>query len=304
MSKVDLVDLKEQLDDIESMLGVIIKSNGFEDMKKLVTRVAELESSKQELLHQNITLSSELKECEFKTANLSKQNIMLLNSLEYKADNLLEYPSIRINNIKNNKIKIVIYIKEISKPQYINSFMLQLLYYMNKKYSKTKEKTKMVIFDTRKDWGLLYNPLPVVTVDNYAAKKDELLKEPILVYSEVNNFFLSDIVSDFGCEYLIVYDRTGKSEDLFKGQAVIKFYTLSSDDEFERLHMRLNDLEAGRIIMNKSSINSAIQLREIEDYSSGTTNNFYFSKYYKLKAYNTGDKTVFQAVLSKAGLYD
>lgn len=303
MDKVDLVDLKEQLDDIESMLGIIIKNNGFEDMKKLVARVVELESKKQELLHQNATLSSELKDCESKTAILSNQNRLLLKSLGDKTETLLEYPSIKLNNIKNNKIRIVIYIKEISKPQYINSFMLQLLYYMNKKYSKTKEKTKMVIFDTRKDWGLLYQPLPVVTVENYATKKDELLKEPILVYSEVNDFFLSDIVTDFGCEYLIVYDRTGNRKDLFKGQSIIKFYTLSSDEEFERLHMRFNDLEAGRTIMNKSSIDSVIQLREIEDYAAGTTNNFYFSKYYKLKAYNTGDKTVFQAVLSKAGLY-
>jgi hypothetical protein len=182
--------------------------------------------------------------------------------------------SLKLSSIKNNRLKKVIYIKEVTRPAYINTFMIQLLNYLNGGAVPTcKNNIKMVIFDNRSDFAQIYNPLPLVNSSTYfeGDLKDRLHKknaENIMVFTDLNPVYIQDLATKSEFDNLIIYDRLGKEEDLLFGGAVVKFYAFGSNHTLAKYTERHSEIKTGDIIINAGTkeLPKAIEIHYVEDY--------------------------------------
>jgi hypothetical protein len=316
--------MKQNIDDLS--LGISKKVSSLEkDLQRVNDDKKEVEESKKKLDKQILDLKTEINQREMEKNKFKdeldtyKETLDKLQeekeSLQEKAKHLesstkvvtgggifTNYTASKLTSIKGNRLKIVIYIKEITRPKYINTMVMELLEYLNNRHSTTKSKTKLVIYDNREDFSILYNPLQQANTNNYFDNRNQILSNETIVFTDVNPAYIPDLASQSKAEYLIVYDRLGKAEDLLTGNAIVKFYTFASKKDLINYKSKYSSLDESCVIMNPSNVNQTLELSEIPDFSSSLPVSARFVKYYKLKANANSAIGLFDAILTKCGL--
>lgn len=234
---------------------------------------------------------------------LEEQTKQLQNSVQSTLDvGFTSYTPLSVTQIKGNKVKSIIYIKEVSKPRYINTLITLLLYCLNSKCNATKNKTKLLIFDSREDFANIYFPVQQANTNTYFDMKTEILSQDKIVFTDTNPVYLSDIMTG-NTEYLIIYDRLGQQKDLIYGAAVIKFYTFASKNELVYFKKKYTDVDETRVIMNSpSGVVNTLEIQELPGFNTIDAIGAKFAKYYKMKASKDNAQQLFEAILSKCGL--
>lgn len=284
--EVDVIREKLQ-DNILNLENVVSQQE--EENKKISYKLTSYESAVDKLKKDN--------------EDLEEENKRLQNSAQASNGGVfLNYSSIKITQLKGNRLKTIIYVKEISRPKYINTMMLQLFNYLNDKFQHTKGKIKMAIYDSKEDFGVLYNPLLQVNTQNYFMQKNEVLDSKIVVYTDTNPTYLEDIARHSKAEYLIIYDRLGQNTDLLVGDAVIKFYAFASKKDLINYKSKFADLDESRVIMNPAGVSNTLELSEIDGFSSSSSQSAQFAKYYRLAANKNSASKLFDSILAKCGL--
>ena len=191
-----------------------------------------------------------------------------------------EVVSLKLPQIRNNRLRKVIYIKEVTRPAYINTFMVQLLRHLDSSVSSCKNNIKMVIFDNRVDFAQVYNPLPLLNSGTYfeGDLRDRLHRknnENIMVFTDLNPVYIENLATKSEFDNLIIYDRLGKEVDLLHGGAVVKFYTFGSNHNIAKYTERHSEIKAGDMIVNAGSkaLNGAVEIIYSEEYKNSTEPN-------------------------------
>lgn len=271
----------------------------------LETVIRQREEESEKFSHRIASYDATLEKLKKEKSDLEEQVKMLESSAKSASGGsmaFIDYTPMKLTEQRGNKIRIVLYIKEVTRPKYINTFMTQLFSYMNEKHTITSGKVKMVIYDDRSDFGILYNPLIQVNTNTYFEQKANVLNAPIVVFTDTNPTYIRDIATHSKAEYLIVYDRLGKTKDILYGEAIIKFYTFSSKKELINYKQKFADLDESRVIMNPSGVLNTLEISELEGFSGNSSPAAKFAKYFKMPANKKSAASLFTTIVTKCGL--
>ena len=224
-----------------------------------------------------------------------------LESLVGGSEQFSTVTPVKLNSIVGNKLKLVIYVKEVTRPAYINTFMMQLLNHMNKSVQRTKGNIKMVILDNKPELAQVYYPLPLLNANTYfeGDMKDRLHNKNndlVFVFTDLNPVYLQNLATLSKFEQLIIYDRLGTDSNLFFGNAVIPFYAFSSKYTAVQYGNRHSDIKSTNLIVNDSStaIQDAILIHRIDKYNEAAEER---KRVMFLKAHQNS----FKSLLSRCG---
>lgn len=186
------------------------------------------------------------------------------------------------------KAKIVVYFKEISKVQYVNSLVTYFVEFLKMK----KFRVKLLIYDNKCGLNSIYNPLSIIGGSEYASNKDRFVgKLEKFVVVEPNPTILVDILTYIENPYdiVIVYDRMGQVNDLVDGNNVHKLFVVNSSKDLANAesYFKITD-NSTLITKTESNIHkkregsNTIDIPYIADFSS-STDTAKNSKYIQLK---------------------
>lgn len=212
------------------------------------------------------------------------------------------YQPVKLTQIKGNRIRTVIYIKEVTRPKYINTFVTQFYNYLYENCVTTRGKVKLVIYDNKVDFGILYNPLTQVNSNNYFEQKANIMNSNMLVFTDPNPVYLTDLAIHSKAEYLVFYDRLGRSADLVYGDAVIKYYTFASKRDLINFKAKYNDIDESKVIMNPSGVANTLEIAELDGFHSTSAAPARFAKYFRMPTNKQNVKPLFKTITSKCGL--
>lgn len=276
------------------------------NLMNLETVVRQREEESEKINHRLSAYDASIEKLKKEKGELEEQVKMLESSSKSASGGasmaFMDYTPMKLTEQRGNKVKIVLYVKEVTRPKYINTFMTQLFSYMQEKHTITKGKVKMVIYDDRSDFGILYNPLIQVNTNTYFEQKANVLNAPIVVFTDTNPAYIRDIATHSKAEYLIVYDRLGKSKDILFGEAIIKFYTFASKKELANYKQKFADLDESRVIMNPSGVLNTLEIDELDGFSGNLSPAAQFAKYYRMLANKNTAATLFTTIVTKCGL--
>lgn len=295
-------ELKRALEDKTEVEQVSVKlKESVDNLKNVVT---QQEEDNKRIQHKLTKYEETLENLQKEKAVLEEQTKQLQSSVQSSGTvGFTSYTPLNMTQIKGNKVKRIIYIKEISKPRYINTLVTLLLYCLNTKGNTTKNKTKLLIFDSREDFANVYYPIQQVNTNTYFDVKTDILSQDKVVFTDTNPTYLSDIMTGGNTEYLIIYDRLGQQKDLVFGAAVIKFYTFASKNELVCFKKKYNDVDETRVIMNSpSGVVNTLEIQEVSGFNTIDSVQAKFTKYYKMRASMDNAQPLFEAILSKCGL--
>lgn len=306
--------LKEYLN--EHMLSIENLTSTLDSMKKtcdifnsdeLIDKINKLIEEKKELNAKIDVKDSKLKELEYDKTKLKvdyetlqRENRKIISekeAMEASANlggNVLKaYKPIKTPLI-HCRTKIVLYFKEISYVQYVNSLVMHLLYMLT---SVMKIKAKLLIYDTQTNMYSSYGSLRIVSSQAYISNKHGLIsKNKAFVVSEPNSSIIKDVLeSDQSFDVVIVYDRMKNPIDVVEGNNVYKFFVINSSQEFSKMYKELKIKDLDYVITRPGSTiglnekdtfeGSYIDIPSIDDYSKAT-NSAKLSKYIRLASMN------------------
>ena len=306
--------LKEYLN--EHMLSIENLTSTLDSMKKtcdifnsdeLIDKINKLIEEKKELNAKIDVKDSKLKELEYDKTKLKvdyetlqRENRKIISekeAMEASANlggNVLKaYKPIKTPLI-HCRTKIVLYFKEISYVQYVNSLVMHLLYMLT---SVMKIKAKLLIYDTQTNMYSSYGSLRIVSSQAYISSKHGLIsKNKAFVVSEPNSSIIKDVLeSDQSFDVVIVYDRMKNPIDVVEGNNVYKFFVINSSQEFSKMYKELKIKDLDYVITRPGSTiglnekdtfeGSYIDIPSIDDYSKAT-NSAKLSKYIRLASMN------------------
>lgn len=318
--------MKQNIDEVNRGIGRRVQA-----LEKELNRVQE---DKKEVEHEKTLLQKSILDLETVVKQREEDNAKYINkissydetlkklqqekdSLEAKASQLqstaqavigggspmfANYSPIKLTQIRGNKLKTVIYIKEITRPKYINTMVTELFKYLNTKNNVTKGKTKLVIFDSKEDFAILYNPLPQANSNTFFENRLTIINSDMMVFTDTNPAYLDELAVRSKAEYLIIYDKLGKNTDLLTGEAVIKFYTFASKKDLINYKSKFTDLDESKVIMNPCGVNNVLELQELDGFNSTLSPSAKFTKYFKMSAGSGKAMPFFGAILSKCGI--
>lgn len=169
-----------------------------------------------------------------------------------------------INSIEMGKkkpeVKSVIYIKEVTPCRYINTLITMLQKYIT---SRGFRNTKVVIFDKKGFSNFKYGKLKIVDAGSYEKEKQADRLGNIFVASEVARNIIESLLTD--CQFVIIYDRMNKDDDIVVGRTVNKYYVVNGEKEEIELERRVN-VDKSRVITNFGVDKGMISVREIFDF--------------------------------------
>lgn len=306
--------LKEYLN--EHMLSIENLTSTLDSMKKtcdifnsdeLIDKINKLVEEKKELSAEIDVKDTKLKGLEYDKTKLKvdyetlqRENRKIVSekeAMEASANlggNVLKaYKPIKTPLI-HCRTKIVLYFKEISYVQYVNSLVTHLLYMLT---SVMKIKAKLLIYDTQTNMYSSYGSLRIVSSQAYISSKHGLIsKNKAFVVSEPNSSIIKDVLeSDQSFDVVIVYDRMKNPIDVVEGNNVYKFFVINSSQEFSKMYKELKIKDLDYVITRPGSTiglhekdtfeGSYIDIPSIDDYSKAT-NSAKLSKYIRLASMN------------------
>ena len=279
--------------------------------KKLSKTVAERDASLKDIKHERdehkVTaenLKRENDKLREKTKELQEQN-------SSGGSTITSFKTTNTQLLKGNKTKIVLYFKEISYVRYTNTLVTILFDYLKRKGLKTK----MLIYDTGSELYSIYNPLRVITGNDYITDKGTLVnKIEKFVVAEPSQMIIEDVLtSDQAFDVVIIYDRMHTQNDVVEGNLVTKFYVINSRKDYEALRAPLKINDVSFIITDSAnSLNISkewkitgdrnfIDIPTIPEFKKHeiASSSFAFSKYMK-QATSTTKEGIFETIIKKS----
>ena len=178
------------------------------------------------------------------------------------------------------KTEHIIYIKEISRIPYINSFVL-MLQEMIKQFRYT---SKLLIYDNTSQAQVTYGNMQQVDSAAFESNKAVLLnKTPKFVVTEPAPQILKDILQSINPQFdvLIIYDRMKQATDLVEGNNVYKFWVVNSFNDYNTTKNLFKIDRTDTIITSPASriAPDVIDIPRIKAYEAETQDNGKFAKY-------------------------
>lgn len=178
------------------------------------------------------------------------------------------------------KTEHIIYIKEISRIPYINSFVL-MLQEMIKQFRYT---SKLLIYDNTSQAQVTYGNMQQVDSAAFESNKAVLLnKTPKFVVTEPAPQILKDILQSINPQFdvLIIYDRMKQATDLVEGNNVYKFWVVNSFNDYNTTKNLFKIDRTNTIITRPASriAPDVIDIPRIKAYEAETQDNGKFAKY-------------------------
>lgn len=262
-----------------------------------LSRIREnLELTQKELIDKEVKLNNIIKDkekLEVEIAEtLDKENKLreeiedLKEKVKTGGNSIVTYTKINTSSFKCRTQRIL-YIKEISYVNYTNSLIYNLMDFLH----AMKLKVKLVIYDDNTEFYGVYDNKNVVTMLEYKALKESLLKtDSPFVVVEPNPTIITDLIeSDEAYHILIVLDKMKRKERIIEGNNVVNMFVLNSYNDYINTS---KDLKIGKNDLILTSENSRIpgniiNIPHIEGYKDkGMSDSAKTQKYIKLRTSN------------------
>lgn len=196
------------------------------------------------------------------------------------------------------KVKVILYFKEVTRINFINSFMSKYYDYITK---LLKKKVKLIIYDNPHAFLGVYKPIQAISSVDYVANRQDIAeKMNKLVLIEPNPSILQDVLTGDSYDIVIVYDRLKQETDIVSGNNVYKYYVVNSMKEINEI-MRKTSISMSNVITNPGVDKDALAISRIPNYKLKADSP-------KLSAYmnmaNTGNDTrpVFDIITEAANI--
>lgn len=295
------------IDYLRTMTNNIIDGSAGNSSRQLKE---EIEQLKQQLqikedkineLNTNI-IESRKSNTEYK-AEIIKLNDKI-NKLSEVEPSLMAYNELQTRLI-NCKTKSVIYFKEVSPVNYINSFTVTLVEAIRK---LKKLNVKFIVYDHKGAFLNIYRPpLQLITSNDYGSDRDRVVTSvKDMLLTEVNQSILQDILCDSKWDVVIIYDKLKQATDIVSGNIVSKYYVINSLKEFNVLEreykVKENEIITRPGLLKDSlTISYSLECEQAKDETAKQSARlaFYFSKMRNMGSY-TG--RVFDAILEKSNI--
>lgn len=186
-------------------------------------------------LNSNTEVTNKLK-AELETAKAANKELQA--ELDGASGSVIKsYKAINMASLKCTT-KRVIYFKEISYVQYVNSLVSILVGILR---DQKKLKVKFLIYDDASTIADKYRPIQTVSGEDYRSLKTNIINrtQDIVVIEPINNLLSDVLTSEQNFDVVVIYDRMRSSEDIVKGNMVTKFFIANSSSDIVRLRDKL-----------------------------------------------------------------
>lgn len=271
------------VENISASIDFLKKNVDLNRSEELTNTINELQNKLDKIEDAKADVENQLKITEKELKNSRQEaetNSEEARTLKMKYDSLMEQSTnggVVINSyIETNvamlhcKAKIIIYFKEISYINYMNSFITNLV----GRYKASQKKVKLVIYDRKNSISCMYNPLQIVGTQEYLQDKNSLInKQNSFVVIEPNPQIIQDVLqSNEAYDIVIIYDRLKEANDIVIGNNVTKFFVVNSRTDLEQAKgiMRVTD-KSPIFVREGTSIQHGMlfPLATIPDYRGG-----------------------------------
>lgn len=279
--------------------------------KKLSKTVAERDESLKDIKHERDEHKVEAENLKRENEKLKEKTKELQEQTSSSGSTITSFKTTSTQLLKGNKTKIVLYFKEISYVRYTNTLVTVLFEYLERKGLKTK----MLIYDTGSELYKLYDPLRVITGNEYITAKGNLInKIDKFVIAEPSQMIIEDVLtSDQAFDVVIIYDRMHTQNDVVEGNLVTKFYVINSKKDYDSLKAQLKINDVSFIITdttNSLNLNKEfkvigdrnfIDIPTIPEYAKHVriSSSFGFSRYIK-QATSTTKEGIIDTIIKKS----
>lgn len=272
-----------------------LKNENIDLQKKISDISAEL-TEKTKALEENQEIIIDIKRSNM---TLNEQNKELTARLNEKGPTISSYQKISLQSpMVKCRCKAVFYFKEVSYVRYVNSFILSMLKLM----SVQQKRAKLVIYDSKSDFSVIYKPLNIIGTNEYMVNRDRYLNSsPAFVVIEPNQVIIEDVLKQ-ELDVLIIYDRMKLSKDIIEGNNVHKYWVVNSLAHINAL--KPTGIMEKYCITRPNVLPGTIGIAEIRDYRQATDNGK-LSKYCSLKNTNDPDNAslpIMQTILERANI--
>lgn len=313
-------DIQKELDELVNKIDLMEKPT--EDLGQIDSLNAELDIIQEALDDSTNKLNKELEKSELLSKRVEEKDAEIHNlKTQYAKINAINEELITKMNDKSptiqtfrpiilqtttNRTKNILYIKEISYVTYINSLVVNMMQYLK---GNDFNKVKLVIYDNKSDFNIMYRDIATVTGADYNSRKDIILNQSdkiaVLDYS---THILEDILKQEN-DLVIVYDRLKSIKDLVQGSDVVKYYACGSRSHIDNMISILGkDVNPETIITRPGVMKSTIALARIDKYGGSSTSSKML-KWIQMRSKNMIDRpveenpSIIASILEKSGLH-
>lgn len=253
------------------------------NIKAQLEEANELNEKKQTEIRQREStiddLNSSLKDARRQLTQTKADMEELKLQVQNAGPSIRSYQTVKTQLLKC-KTEHIIYIKEISRIPYINSFVL-MLQEMIKQFRYT---SKLLIYDNTSQAQVTYSNMQQVDSAAFESNKAVLLnKTPKFVVTEPAPQILKDILQSINPQFdvLIIYDRMKQATDLVEGNNVYKFWVVNSFNDYNTTKNLFKIDRTYTIITRPASriAPDVIDIPRIKAYEAETQDNGKFAKY-------------------------
>lgn len=271
--------MKNSIDQANS--GVL--QNKIANIKAQLEEANELNEKKQTEIRQRESTIDDLNQSLKDARRQLTQTKADMEELKLQVQNagpaIRSYQTVKTQLLKC-KTEHIIYIKEISRIPYINSFVL-MLQEMIKQFRYT---SKLLIYDNTSQAQVTYGNMQQVDSAAFESNKAVLLnKTPKFVVTEPAPQILKDILQSINPQFdvLIIYDRMKQATDLVEGNNVYKFWVVNSFNDYNTTKNLFKIDRTDTIITRPASriAPDVIDIPRIKAYEAETQDNGKFAKY-------------------------
>lgn len=257
-------------DKIANIKAQLEEANELNDKKQ--TEIRQRESTIDDL---NSSLKDAKRQLTQTKADMEELKLQVQNA----GPAIRSYQTVKTQLLKC-KTEHIIYIKEISRIPYINSFVL-MLQEMIKQFRYT---SKLLIYDNTSQAQVTYGNMQQVDSAAFESNKAVLLnKTPKFVVTEPAPQILKDILQSINPQFdvLIIYDRMKQATDLVEGNNVYKFWVVNSFNDYNTTKNLFKIDRTDTIITRPASriAPDVIDIPRIKAYEAETQDNGKFAKY-------------------------
>lgn len=257
-------------DKIASIKAQLEEANELNEKKQ--TEIRQRESTIDDL---NYSLKDAKRQLTQTKADMEELKLQVQNA----GPAIRSYQTVKTQLLKC-KTEHIIYIKEISRIPYINSFVL-MLQEMIKQFRYT---SKLLIYDNTSQAQVTYGNMQQVDSAAFESNKAVLLnKTPKFVVTEPAPQILKDILQSINPQFdvLIIYDRMKQATDLVEGNNVYKFWVVNSFNDYNTTKNLFKIDRTDTIITRPASriAPDVIDIPRIKAYEAETQDNGKFAKY-------------------------
>jgi hypothetical protein len=214
---------------------------------------------------------------------------------------LREYNTLRMAGLKN-RVKVIIYFKEVGHVRYINTFITQFVQTLRNK----KLKVKALIYDNRSSIKNYYDGIRSISgADFQIDKRTILAKAETYHVSEPNPAIIKETIQFMGgAEVLIIYDRMYNAKDIISGKEVNKYYVLNSKKEYDKEGKEYGIDSVNKIITSpgNSLTGRYMDVSTIEGYHD-LSESAKISRYMKMAGSRTGN-SIMNQLIEETGILD